>query len=431
MGKGVKASSGVSTSQEQVIPFKVRPRFTAHFHCERENPRSGCIPMLPMRVDFSAGVSGEDAKKLVLRGADGEIRRAQLPDSEDVRSVEFQGPFPEQATYQVEVPQGLKDDAGRPLSNADRFPLAVRTGRYPPLAKFPARFGILELTEEPMLPVTLRNLEPELQVRALRVGESQGLVGKIQARLLKLTPDNAQDLQSALRRLAAASRESSIFSSQEKVKEFKLPKPRGARAFEVVGIPLESPGLHLVELESHILGSALLDNPRPMFVPAAALVTNLSVHFKWARENSLVSVTSLDKAQPVEGAEVTVRDCRDNVLWSGKSDAQGMARIELQLPSAQELPHCPVNADRFDSPQMGALRGLGGGLFVVARTSKDMAFVHSSWDQGIEPWRFQLPSEQEGGALNCHTILDRSLLRAGETLHMKHILRRQTMGGFS
>ena len=429
-GRGVRASTGVSRAQDQVIPFKVRPRFTATFHCERENPRAGCLPMLPMRVKFSARVPKSEAEKVLLRGAQGEVRRPQISEPEDVWAVEFPGPFPEEAQYQLEIPSGLKDDAGRPLSNADRFPLSVRTDRYPPLAKFPARFGIVELMGDRMLPVTLRNLEPELKARAIHMGESQGIVGKLQAKILNLGPSNAEDLQSALRRVAAASRESSMFSAQEKLTEFKLPKPNGAKAFEVVGIPLKAPGLHLIELESQILGSSLLDPPGPMFVPTAALLTNLSVHFKWGRETSLVWVTSLDKAQPVEGAEVTVRDCRERLLWSGKSDAQGIARIDAPLPSPQELPRCPLDADRLDSPQMGALRWLGGGIFVVARTSSDMAFVHSSWDQGIEPWRFQLPTDLDGGPLIGHTILDRALLRAGETVHMKHILRQHTTRGF-
>ena len=37
-----------------------------------------------------------------------------------------------------------------------------------------------------------------------------------------------------------------------------------------------------------------------MYVPTAAFVTNLSAHFKWGRESSLVWVTSLDKAEPVK-----------------------------------------------------------------------------------------------------------------------------------
>ena len=40
-----------------------------------------------------------------------------------------------------------------------------------------------------------------------------------------------------------------------------------------------------------------------MYVPTAALVTNLSVHFKQGPDNSLVWVTSLDHAHPVAGAD--------------------------------------------------------------------------------------------------------------------------------
>lgn len=430
-GKGMSAKTGVSTAQDQVLSFKTRPRFTAAFRCERENPRAGCLPMLPMRVEFSANVSKADAEKVLLRGTDGEIRRPQIPESGPVRTVHFPGPFPEDANYQVEVPSELKDDAGRPLSNADRFPMAARTDRYPPLAKFPSRFGIVELMGDRMLPVTLRNLEPEVKARALRTGEAHGVMGKVQARILNVAPGNADDLQSALRKVAAASRERSMFSAREEVTVFKVPKLKGAKAFEVVGIPLRGPGLYLIELESQILGSALLDPPKPMFVPAAALVTNLSVHFKWGREASLVWVTSLDKGLPVKAAQVTVRDCQERVLWAGRSDAQGIARIDAQLPSPEELPRCRGSTDRFDYPQMGGLRGLGGGLFVVARTATDMAFVHSSWDEGIEPWRFQLPTGRTGGPSIGHTVFDRTLLRAGETVHMKHILRQHTMKGFS
>jgi len=43
----------------------------------------------------------------------------------------------------------------------------------------------------------------------------------------------------------------------------QAPETRGSNAFEVVGIPLKDPGLYVVELESAILGKALLDPPKP------------------------------------------------------------------------------------------------------------------------------------------------------------------------
>lgn len=44
-----------------------------------------------------------------------------------------------------------------------------------------------------------------------------------------------------------------------------------------------------------------------MYVRTSVLVTNLGVHFKQGRENSLVWITTLDKSKPVANAEVCER----------------------------------------------------------------------------------------------------------------------------
>src|SRR6185436_9224688 len=128
-------------------------------------------------------------------------------------------------------------------------------------------------------------------------------------------------------------------AAPQAVKTFTLPKPSGERAFEVVGIPFEAPGLYIVELESARLGASLLAKPRPMYVPTAALVTNLSVHFKWGAEQSIAWVPTLDEARPVGNAVVTVRDCASNQLWTGTTDVSGLARIP-DLPALRALPNC-------------------------------------------------------------------------------------------
>ena len=68
---------------------------------------------------------------------------------------------------------------------------------------------------------------------------------------------------------------------------------------------------------------------------------------------------------------------------------------------------------------------------MTARLGNDFSFVHSSWRYGIESWRFHLPQEWSPTNLAAHTVLDRPLLRAGETVHMKHFLRDKTVGGFA
>ena len=445
-GKGIATISGIATSQAQEINFKVRPEFEAQFRCERENAQAACIPVTPMTLSFSAPISADNVKRIAIVGPGGTRRTAQLPDSadlSDIRSLTFPGPFNESAQYTIEIPVGLTDDTGRPLSNASRFPLTVKTDVFPPLAKFSARFGIIE-DVDPVLPVTVRNLEPILRGARLKTSGMPAPTGaplsdflsRIDARVFGLSTPQAPTVISWLRRVASAQREGSVFAdaaTDGTPKSFTMPKPNGAKAFEVVGIPLGKPGLYIVELKSARLGSLLLGKNAPMYVPTAALVTNLSVHFKQGAANSMVWVTTLEDARPVAGAAVAINDCHGRRLWAGTTDRQGLA-LAPKIDAVSNPPKCddikPAKYD-FYTTQTQALQELGSGLLVTARLGNDFSFVHSSWRYGIESWRFHLPQEWSPSDLAAHTVLDRPLFRAGETVHMKHFLRDKTVGGFA
>jgi uncharacterized protein YfaS (alpha-2-macroglobulin family) len=470
-GKGIESVSGVPTSQDQKLPYRARPPFTATFSCQRENPNADCIPFLPMTLQLSAPVSAEYASKITLIGPGNTVYRPRIQrDGSDVKSdsishVSFAGPFPETSAFTITVPSGMKDDAGRELSNRDRFPLAVRTAEYPPLAKFSSRFGIIEKAD-PLLPVTLRNLEPEVKAQMLDVAVSKGLVqrttegvvdtakkvGKAITSLFSDKPaveesvtgkvkriDSEQDVIAWLRRVGKAGRRESVFAAAElgaSITDFTVPKPGGKKAFEVVGIPLKNTGVYVVELQSAILGASLLGEQKPVYVPTAAVVTNLAAHFKWGRESSIVWVTRLDTAEPVPNAAITIRDCEGKPRWDGRTNADGIARLGEGIIDPKELPVCAASGEAendlyMDYEDTKALHGMDRGLFVFARTEDDMTFVHSSWSEGIEPWRFSLPHESHRGATIGHTIFDRTLLRAGETVSMKHIIRRHTLAGFA
>jgi uncharacterized protein YfaS (alpha-2-macroglobulin family) len=455
-GKGIAARSGVETEGDQVLEFQARAPFRAEFSCPREKKGGGCIPVLPMRMTFSAPAPWSLVKEIVLKDASGKTWKPKTGDDQSrthTRFIAFPGPFPEKTAFSIEMPKGMKDDAGRPLANANRFPLTVKTEGYPPLAKFAARFGILEAAT-PLLPVTVRNIEAELKNQLLTVESdaeetvpetpdpsaarsrrsdtaAPALTQQVTGRVRTVSLTEEQRIIHWLRNVAAATREKSLFAGQTAGKAFNLPAPGGGKAFEVIGIPLDKPGFHVVELESRILGSHLLAKPAPLYVPAAALVTNLAAHFKWGRESSLVWVTALDTASPVAGAAVSIRDCSGKRLWQGKTDERGVALIQGTLPSQEKQARCnwPVNY----SEHTGMLGGMTTGLFVFARTEKDATFTHSSWEDGIEAWRFQLPSADYRGLDDAvgHTVLDRTLLRAGETVHMKHILRVPTTAGLT
>ena len=439
-GAGIASESGIATQQDQILNYQVRPAFTARFQCEQMNAIAHCIPFLPMTLSFSAPISAIAAKQVQLLDSQGKAYPAEAFDPSKtpmLESLKFVGPFPESTHFRIVLPQALVDDVGRPLENASQFPLAVETDEYPPLAKFNGRFGIIEWNEGGILPVTLRNLEPNVAAKSTMPGQ-QGIPGKLQrldqsdqaiaAWLRKVNSADAERYEelpkaketdeSRFRNLTGTE---SVFKPGEATESFDLPKPLGAKAFEVIGIPLKAPGFYVVELASPRLGAALLGEERPRYVATSALVTNLSVHFKWGRESSLVWVTSLDHAKSVADTDVRISNfCTGQEYWHGRTDAKGMAKIT----GTGVLPE-------FDSGTDCEEGSTSHPLFVTARTGEDMSFVVSAWNKGITPDDFQLTVGSESETKLAHTVFDRSLFRAGETVSMKLFLRRRTAEGFA
>ncbi len=463
-GKGVATPSGVANASEKRFNYQVREPFAASFSCERENAQAPCLPIRPMSLAFNAPVARKLAEQIVLK-SDKQRFKPEFDAAEGdadslVNGVTFKPLFPEQAALVLELPKDFKDAAGRPLRNADGFPLKLATGPMPPLAKFAATpFGIVERFAEPkgepLLPITLRNVEPALRAQAATPGRISDMQPKTDADIIawfrKVQRYNGWQVDRAAARADVKgplpkalednekefvqTRMVSLLAGQPNVRTLQVPQPAGndPRPFEVVGIPL-APGFHVVEIASPMLGKSLLDarhgEPRTMYVRTSALVTNLGVHFKLGRENALAWVTTLDKGQVVRGAAVRVSDCNGRELATATTNAQGIAEFKGLNPQA---PACATG-----NTAAGEGEGEEGrqAYFISARAKdaggvEDMAFSWSDWYRGIEPWRFNVPTSREAQPdVRVHTVMDRTLLRAGETVSMKHLIRSETRRGF-
>lgn len=431
-GKGVATSNGILSSRQQVFAYQVRPPFRASFSCERERANAPCSPLSDLRLEFSAPIDAKLAASVRLvtpEGVRAPAARERDEERESTHSdIRFKRPLPQNAELRLELPADLKDDTGRPLSNAQSFPLKFRTGALPPLAKFPGTFGIVEWKEGGILPVTLRQVEAPLPVA------SQQIPGGHQVNSQRLTDD--AEVIAALQDLAQFERQSKrvklktdkgvvdyedyyyarelpYLKNRANVTRRDIPKPGGSAELEVVGIPLGKPGLHIVEIESRMLGASLLATPKPMYVRTAVLNTNLAVHFKRGRDNSLVWVTALDTGKPVADAEVRVSSCKGKEVWSARTDESGRATSFKPLPESD----CG--------------EGFYGVYFASARLGEDYSFVRSDWNEGIEPWRFGVQTWGEEGVRRIHTVFDRTLFRPGETVSMKHIARQRDSRGFA
>ena len=119
-------------------------------------------------------------------------------------------------------------------------------------------------------------------------------------------------------------------------------------------------------------------------------------------------------------------DCDGKEVASGTTDARGL--VQFPRPLARARRAATATATTYDDG--------GSAWFVSARATddagvEDLAFTWSDWQRGIEPWRFNVPTSLDPQPDQvAHTVFDRTLLRAGETVSMKHLLRTQTSKGF-
>ncbi|WP_431469270.1 MG2 domain-containing protein [Sphingosinithalassobacter sp. LHW66-3] len=427
----IAAASGRRAGADQRFDYEVRTPFTARFECSRVNAQAGCNPVEEAHVRFSAPVARDKAAAVRLRLADGREIAPTLSDEDQrnqtLESVGFDAPLPADTNAQLILPADLADESGRPLANAERFPLEIRIDEAPPLVKFAAPFGILEAQEGGVLSVTVRNVEPALQgaQRAvtgekLRVDASDGEI----AQWLR-TLDEADNYRSETVtrggepvRINRTGDRPVLMGDDSGASSFNVTLPGGGRTFEVVGIPLSEPGFYVVELASPRLGQALLGREATRYVSAGALVTNMAVHFKWGRAGSLVWVTALDSGRGVDAAEVRVTDsCTGRLLARGTTDVSGRLAVPPGLPEPETWGNC-------DSA--GAHP-----LMVSARKANDMSFTLTDWGEGIRPYDFDLPYGWSPPETIFHTVFDRALVRQGETVHMKHIVREPIASGFA
>jgi uncharacterized protein YfaS (alpha-2-macroglobulin family) len=427
-GASIRSPNGRTAGEDHRFDFSVRPEFRAKLSCSRVNARSGCSPIEVIKVEFSAPVPRASAlaARLEVEGG-GSLAPMKSGNEGALSEIKFKPSFPPLTIAHLTLPSDLRDESGRTLTNARRFPLEVAIADAPRLVKFAAPFGILEAKEGGVLPVTVRGVEPALAQAVKGIGGSTAridgddqMVANWLRRVEKAQKIDIREVRRGRTKVQVNhTGDTPLLGRGTAARKMALNLPGKGRQFEVVGIPLSNPGFYVVELASPVLGRALLGRPGTRYVNAAALVTNLAVHFKWGRAGSLAWVTSLDDGTPVSEAAVRVTDsCSGKLLASGSTDHFGRLAIASGLPAPTTSTDCDASNGE-DRP-----------LMISARIGGDFSFTLTSWGEGISPYDFDLPYGWDDSEPIFHSVLDRTLLRAGETVHMKHVYRVPTPRGF-
>ncbi|ETD69368.1 hypothetical protein V757_09040 [Pelistega indica] len=459
--KGVESNTGDKTLRDSVLSYKVRPPFTVLFSCERVKLKTPCSPLGDFRLLFSSYVKKEMADKIKVTVNDKEIKPSLKNGNEVetlVDSLVYKGPFTPNAKIWVTLPDNMQDDSGRLARNAKKFPLESGFGDYPPLLKFSTgKFGIIEtyanakqvganLMEQPaLIPLTVRNVEKELGINGkLTPAKVSQIKAQNHADIRKwlsvmdsvdgqrtISPRNFDRIMEGLpteyreNEAEVDIRNLSILEHQQGTTQFQLPALSDTKNdSEVIGLPVYQPGFYVFEAQSPQLGSILTQESKPMFVRTAALVTNMAVHFKTGTNDAMVWVTRLEDSKVVPDADVMITSCNNKVIASGKTNQDGIFKFSGKIPQNKD---CPYDYNYMASASIPATHPMSYGV-------ADYSFAMSDWNKGIQNWQFNVGSsyssyDSDDTKLIIHPLLSRTLLRAGETVTIKHFVRQQTPNG--
>ncbi len=156
----------------------------------------------------------------------------------------------------------------------------------------------------------------------------------------------------------------------------------------------------------------LADNTR--YRHAFLQVTSMGITGKFSPDGNLIYVSYLKTANPVINCDVELRNDKNELLWTGRTDKLGFTKT----PGWEELKIVPIK--EWEKPK----------IWVIAKKEGDIAFIHSGWGTGIYPYHFSIPYEwypqypKYGG----HIFTERGIYRPGETVHIKGIIREKRLG---
>ncbi|HAZ11211.1 MAG: hypothetical protein A2X86_08435 [Bdellovibrionales bacterium GWA2_49_15] len=388
----------------------IRDQFQVTVSCERPKEDGPCIPLANLYLRFNSNVEAKyfDGIYYTLNGQKKYLEKS----SESLREGGvFKAPLPADQEIEITLPVGMIDIDGRPLANAGKFPLKLKIGELPPLAKLPGAFGILEANENPTVPIAIRNVEQPLTLQ-LNTGNLK------KSSVLDILNWQAEINERQDRRYEKDLRGTSFFADKKiELQIQKLKTVVGKNDLELLGLPLEKKGLYVVEVVSPKLGATLLNSSSNFYISSMILVTNMAVHLKTGEQNALVWITQLDTGKPLPLATVTLFNCQGAALATGKTNADGVAQFKISK-----------NLYNQCTSQNYGQYGL---LMAKAEYKDDMSFALNQWDRGIEQWRFQLPYYDHSKSIRYHTIFDRPIYQQKDRVRYLILARDAKSSGLA
>ena len=314
---------------------------------------------------------------------------------------------------------GLKDRFNNVISDTVKF--RFRTGSFPPYVWLTTGQGVLEAYESHKYPVTFMNVDSVL----LQMGRiSPDRIVEVMLRLDYSTYQRLAWDEAILQWVDSQSEDTSRFD----VSRIWRPKTiRNEKAIRPVNLDevlgKSSRGVVLAQVDN-----LFQDPDRRRYLKSLIQVTNLGITAKFSPDNNLIWVTNLKDATPISAAQVEIRNDSNVVLWRGSTNAKGT----VTTPGCGKLGLTSNESSGEYEEEGWDYGGRQPRLWVIVKKDGDVAFTSSQWNEGIEPWAFNINYDwnPKFESLEGELFTDRGLYKAGETVHLKGILRTRREGNW-
>lgn len=388
VGAGFAGLEGPLGSDE---PFAFKFETFKTFRLEFLNAGEGHDPRQPLKFQFTNPVAYTE----FLKGVKFEPEVA-IPDyyaewDQASSEIWLNLPLEPETVYSVRLPAGLKDEFGNALGKD--IALSFRTAPYRPSISMTTGHGIVEAYEDPVYPLYAMNAERVL-VQASNVPR--------EAVVPLLTKDKVFWSNEDVRPGPGP-------FGMERVLEFRVTRnKRQAVPLDLKPVLEDRFGLVFVQLNTGFLDKS------DRYPKAFVQVTDLAISAKFSPENNEIWVTELRTGEPVADASIELRSDANEVLWTGRTDASG----RVETPGWRTLGL--KGRDEWSRPQQ----------WVFARRGRDVAFTSSEWGTGVYPYRFGIDYDwnPRPETVQGQIFSERGIYRAGETVHLKGIIRVREKG---
>ena len=364
----------------------------------------GFSPSQPLVLIFSNPVPVKEVAKRLVFDPPLSVDLDQFGWDFQGEEVAISLPLSPEQKYKGTIKAGLKDRFGNEIREDTEF--TFHTGSFASYVRMTTGPGVLEAYESHRYPVTLMNIDSVyLQMGKIEADRIVPLMRRMDFSYYSQLAGE----EGVLENVDTKSEHQSEFTIS---KMWRIGAARNKQAVKPIALDSvvgeSGLGIVLVQVDN------LRAEPNHRYYKSVLQVTNLGITAKFSPRSTLVWVTNLKDASPVGEARVELRSDSNGVVWSGKTDARGLASGPGWGLAGLRSEH------EWRQPR----------LWVIVTSSDDVAFSSSDWQQGIEPWEFGIAQDWNPKLepMQSSLMTDRGLYKAGEEVEFKGVVRLRREG---